>query len=151
LAQPLSAYVVDTSVVVNWYVETGEPDVAQALRLLEHFGSGLCVLRAPDLLLFELANALVASHRLRMPAVLQALSHLRELNIELHSFRWSTLVRAVEIASASGTTIYDSYFLALALETNSTLITADQAFLRKTQPYARIVPLRRLGLSGRIS
>lgn len=143
-----ATYVVDTSVVVKWYVEKEESGVGQAIQLLEQFAGGLCMLRAPHLLLFELANALVASHRLRVPAVLEALTHLRGLNIDLHSFSWSTLARAVDIASASGTTIYDSYFLALALETNSTLVTADETFLRKTQSYPSVVSLRRLPLSG---
>jgi predicted nucleic acid-binding protein len=146
LPLPALAFVVDSSVVVKWYVEKEESDIAQAFRLLEHFGQGLCILRAPQLLPFEVANALVTSQRLPASSVHEALNHLRELSIELQPLSWATFTEAVEIAATCGTTIYDSYFLALALETGNPLVTADEVFLRKTRRYPGILPLRQLDL-----
>lgn len=137
-------YVVDSSVALKWFSYRDEPDLRQARNLREAYIDGRCILRAPDLLLLELANALKAGLRLRASEVLQVLVDFRGLAIRLEAFRWSTLAKAVEIASASDATVYDSYFLALALESNSVLVTADEAFLRKTRRYPSIISLRRL-------
>jgi predicted nucleic acid-binding protein len=136
----------DTSVALKWYVEKAEADVAKAIQLLEAFGRGLCSLTVPQLLLWEIANALAIGHRLKVARVSEALAHLRSLDLDLRSLQWSTLESAVEIASASESTVYDAYFLALALESNSLLVTADEKFLRKTHRYRGIVSLNQLEL-----
>lgn len=141
----LPSYVVDTSVAVKWYVERDEANVKEALRLLDSFRNRRCVLRAPELLLFEVANAL-ASSRIEPSVLLEALDHLRALEIELEGVRWQTLTKAVEIALACDATVYDSYFLALALETDSVLVTADRAFLRRARSYSEITSLESLRL-----
>ncbi len=141
-----ATYIVDTSIVVKWYVEREEQDLRQALDLLEIFGQGRCSLGAPELLVFELANALSSRRELKPPEVLEALNHLRGLGLRLEALRWETFMKAVEIASARDTTVYDAYFLAIALESSSTLVTADQAFLRKVRGYPGVVSLQQLRL-----
>jgi predicted nucleic acid-binding protein len=137
---------VDTSVAVKWYVERGESDAKQARRIRELFQEGQCILQAPQLLLFEIANALLLSRRLKATAVLEALNHVRELDIDLQPFSWATLAKAVEIASSCGVTVYDSYFLALASESDGILVTADEVFLRRTRSYRNVVSLAALRL-----
>ncbi len=143
-------YVVDASVALKWYVQRGEADVKKAFQLLESYGRGQCVLRAPDLLLWEVANALAIGHRLKPQEVAEALVHLRGLDLDLNAVQWSTLQNAVEIASASEATIYDAYYLALALECGGVLVTADEKFLRKARRYPGIVSLARLHLPNSI-
>jgi len=140
------AYVVDTSVVVKWYANEGGADQAAADQLLDALGQGGCILRAPEILLFELANALMLSHRFPSAKVVGSINHFQELKIELNLLSWSTLAKAVELASNCGATIYDCYFLALALESDSVLITADEVFLRKTRHWPKIIALRSLQL-----
>jgi len=55
--------ILDTSVVLKWFLEKDEADVAQARQLRQAHLSGRCLLRAPDLLLIEIANALTVGHR----------------------------------------------------------------------------------------
>lgn len=141
-----ASYVVDTSVAVKWYVERDEADTAKALRLLAVHSRGQCTLRAPQFLLFEVANALLKGHQLGASVVLEALNQLWNLEMELDALRRPTLAKAVEIAARCEATIYDSYFLALALETRSVLVTADEAFLRKARHYPSVVSLRQLRL-----
>ena len=143
------AYVLDTSVAVKWFADEGGPEQAKAVQLFEAFEQGQCKLRAPQLLFFEIANALIYSYKLSSSTVVDSLDSLQRLNIEMELLNWSTLAKAVEIASACQATIYDSYFLALALETDSVLITADEAFLRKTRHFAKILSLRLLQLPER--
>jgi len=146
LARLPAAYVVDTSVAIKWYIEKEEADVAKAHDLLDCFGRGECVIRAPQLLLFEMANALTAAHKLNVAAVMVALAHLKELNLDVRPLEWVTFSKAVEIAAACDATIYDSYFLALAAETGSILVTADEAFLKKARRYPAILHVRQLRL-----
>ena len=106
------AYVLDTSVAVKWFADEGGPEQAKAVQLFEAFEQGQCKLRAPQLLFFEIANALIYSYKLSSSTVVDSLDSLQRLNIEVEWLNWSTLTKAVEIASACKATIYDSYFLA---------------------------------------
>lgn len=140
------AFVVDTSVAVKWVLERDEAFQVQALRLLEAYLKGRCVLRAPELLVFEVANALRLGRKKEPSVVLEALEYLRELGLHLEPLRWTTLSKTVEIASSCEATVYDSYFLAMALESDSILVTADELFLRKARRYPGIVSLSTLSL-----
>ncbi|PYV10671.1 MAG: hypothetical protein DMG23_06890 [Acidobacteria bacterium] len=139
-------YVVDTSVAVKWYVEREEENVRHAQQLLENWGYGRCTLSAPELLIFELANALSCRRGVKLAQVLESLNHLRSLGLHLEALRWDTLAKALEIASSCGAAVYDSYFLAMALESNGILVTADQVFLRKVRRYPSVVSLSQLRL-----
>ena len=104
------------------------------------------MLRAPELLLLEVANALTLGRRLKPAEVSEALTHLRGLDLDLRSVQWSTLRSAVEIATAADATVYDAYYLALALESGSVLVTADEKFLRNARRYPSIVSLAQFQL-----
>ena len=139
-------FVLDSSVAVKWYVEKDEPDVAKALRLIEVHIDGGCRLKAPSFLLLEVLNALTMGRKLPAALALEALEHLKGLSLDLEDLRWPPLASAIEVASACGTTLYDSYFLALALESGSVLVTADEVFLRRARRYPNLVSLRQLRL-----
>jgi predicted nucleic acid-binding protein len=64
----------------------------------------------------------------------------------LNAVQWSTLQNAVEIASAFDATVYDAYYLALALESGGVLVTSDEKFLGKARRYPGIVSLAQLQL-----
>jgi predicted nucleic acid-binding protein len=49
-------YVIDTSVVVKWFVKEKDSDVA--LEILEHYRSGNFTIIVPDLLIYEFTNVL---------------------------------------------------------------------------------------------
>jgi predicted nucleic acid-binding protein len=145
----LPAYVLDTSVAVKWFANEGGADQAKADLLLDTVGKGQCILRAPEFLLFELANALMLSHKFPSARVINSIVFLQKLKIEVEPLNPATLIRAVEIASSCNATIYDSYFLALALESGSLLVTADEVFLRKVRRLPNTVSLRLLQLTER--
>ena len=145
----LPAYVLDTSVAVKWFADEGGTEQAKAIQLFEAFERGHCKLGAPQLLFFELANALMYSYKLSSSRIVDSLNFLQKLKIEVPPSNSATLANAVEIASTCRATIYDSYFLALALETDSVLVTADEVFLRKARHLPKIISLRLLELTGR--
>lgn len=143
------SYVLDTSVAVKWFANEGGAEQSKADQLLDSLGQGECIVKAPELLLFEVASALMLSHKFPSARVADSLAFLDRLKIDVKMLNWPTLVKAVEIASVCNATIYDSYFLALALETDSVLITADEVFLRKARQLPNIVSLRLLKINER--
>ncbi len=68
------------------------------------------------------------------------------MNLTLEPLRWSTLEKAVDLAISLNTAIYDSYFLACAIESGSLLVTADDRFVRRVGRHPNLVPLRQLVL-----
>jgi predicted nucleic acid-binding protein len=108
--------------------------------------SDRCVLLAPELLLLELANALKAARRFTVSDVLQAVDHLLRLELHLKPFRQGTLAKAVEISADYNVSVYDSYFLATAVEFATVFVTADEVFLSRVGAHPNITSLRRLRL-----
>jgi predicted nucleic acid-binding protein len=141
-------FVLDTSVALKWFVEADEKYVSVARELRDAFCEGRCVLSAPNLLLIELANALTAGHRARAEKVNEAIGTVQKLAIQFVELEVGTLARAVELAASYAVTVYDTYFWALAMDSGSTLVTADERFLRKVGPHPDIVSLRHLRIPG---
>jgi len=138
--------ILDTSVVLKWFREKGAADVAEARKLREAFLSRRCALGAPDFLLIEVANALTAGHRASPKQVSEAIATVLEIGLHLFELQFPALEKAVELASAYGVAVYDSYFLAVAIESGGLLVTADEAFLRKVKAHVNITSLREFRL-----
>ena len=140
--------ILDTSVVLKWFLEKDEPDVARARKLREAFLSRRCTLGAPDLLLVEVANALTAGHRSSPEEVSEAIETILKIGLHLFELQFPTLVKAIGLASTHRVTVYDSCFLAVAIASDGLLVTADEAFLRKVGAHVNITSLRNLRLPG---
>jgi predicted nucleic acid-binding protein len=120
--------VVDTSVIVKWFVaEAGHED---AVRLLQGGESRLC----PDIALVETANALRRKLRLNEVSDGQMRDAIRRLPVYLKNVVPSVglLENACELAAKLDHSVYDCMFLALARqEGGAVLVTADGVFLKK--------------------
>jgi len=142
------AYVIDTSVVLKWFVERGEADVTEARALREAFVQRRCQLSAPNFLFVELANALAVGQRQRPAEVRAALALMKSIDLTVTPVGWESLNRAVELAMAKRIAVYDCCFLTSAVELGCLLVTADQVFLRRLGPHPNVVALRELRLAG---
>jgi predicted nucleic acid-binding protein len=147
-ASPL--LILDTSVVLKWFREKGEADVAEARKLREAFLRRRCALGAPDLLLMEVANALTAGHRASPTEVSETIKTILEIGLQLFELQFASLEKAIELASTYRVAVYDSYFLAVAIESGGLLVTADEAFLRKIKSHVSITSLRDLRLPDQL-
>lgn len=118
----MSLYVIDSSVVIKWFVP--ESDTAISLRLQ----SGHPPLHAPDFLDVELAA--IAWKKVRRDGMARAeadfiVTKLPFLPIQRHSS--VPLVRdAFDLADRSNRTVYDCLYVALAVQRDGVMVTADE-------------------------
>jgi len=120
--------VIDTSVVVKWFVEE---DGFEAARSLIRSSQKRI---APEFVVAEMANVLQRKVRIGELGDLQAVTALRGV-----SYFFERLIPSTELIEPSFTlsrvldhSVYDCMFLALALdERGARLVTGDAKFLRK--------------------
>jgi len=140
----MNAYVIDTSVAVKWFCL--EDDTASALDLRERLYRQECRILAPDLLLYELANALRFNPRLTADDVKAAVGSVVDLGLELISADAEMLGKAVDLALRFDTTVYDACFLALADLRDLPLISADVKLIAQAKGFAGLVRLGSVSL-----
>lgn len=88
--------VIDASVVLKWFLQ--EPDAEHAMQLREQHLTGGVLLVAPDLLLYEVGNALRFKHDFTPSDIQAALSELLHIELELLSPTERLLHHAVDLA-----------------------------------------------------
>lgn len=133
----MTVLVVDASVAAKWFLP--EPDAPAALRLMD----GRRRLVAPDLIRAEVGNILWKLHARRLLSADEAseiIGHFLSVPLEIYDST-SLLANALEIAMATGRTVYDSLYLALAVALDAKVITADQRWVDalKAGPFAAFV------------
>jgi len=117
----MSEIVVDTSVVVKWYVPEQHHEHARALR--DEYLDGNFELVAPALMPFEAVNALKYSGHYDGKGLEEASTSLPEYGIDLFALHETGPV--VEIATDLDITIYDAAYIALARTLDTKAYTAD--------------------------
>ncbi len=141
---PPSAYVVDASVAVKWYLP--EEGQAQARALAVEAQEGRVQLVAPELLATEVANAapkrqqrgeLLPEEACRIAAVVQE-APLTFVDVP------PLLIQATSIATRFDCTVYDSLYLALAEAYDAVLITAGSRMCEKVPEGVREKRIRLL-------
>lgn len=135
----MKKYVIDTSVAVKWFsLEEGTP---AALELRERLYRRECRILAPDLLLYELANALRFNPRLTADEVKAAVGSVIDLGLEFISADSELLRQAVDFAFRFNATVYDACFLALSDLRGLPLISADAKLIAQAKGFSRLVRL----------
>jgi len=120
LKKPL---IVDASVVLKWFIpEEGTED---ALKLRDRHLRGHCVLAAPELLSYEVANVLRYHPDISDDMVREDIEALFDIGLVLVPTSVSLLDTAVRIARRFNISVYDASYLALGMEVNAPVITAD--------------------------
>lgn len=133
----MSRFVVDASVLAKLFFPEDHSEKTE--RLLKNATE----LSAPDLLWAEVAS--IAWKRVGRGAMdaTEAATVLEEmLRFPVHTVPCGTLsTKALSLAITTGRTVYDCLYLALAVENQCTLITADEKFVNSLRgtPFARIV------------
>jgi predicted nucleic acid-binding protein len=131
--------VVDASVAAKWFLP--EPDAPAALRLL----NGRHRLAAPDLIRSEMGNIVWKFHTRGVLDTKEAsdmIEHFLSMPLEIHESTY-LLAPALQIAIATKRTVYDSLYLALAIELGGTVVTADERWVNAMEngPFTRFIRL----------
>lgn len=120
---------VDTSVVLKWFHEEGESEVAEARTLLQAHRQGHEHLLVLDLAAYELGNVLLRPLGLPALVVAQQLRLLLTLCGPLVHPRPSWLDAAADLGFRHGLTFYDSSWAAAAQALGCPLVSADRRLL----------------------
>jgi predicted nucleic acid-binding protein len=142
----LTGYVLDTSVVIKWFSSHGEADLENPIRLRNAIIAGECLVTVPDLLFYELANALRHNPHFGSDDVKDAVLAINDMGFAVRAVDSELLARSLEIAIEYNTTVYDSYFMALAESVGSYFITADYQFHERVKKAENVVRLDMLNL-----
>ena len=126
----MTDYIVDSNIVAKWLLPEPQSDRARALMAPSY------KLRAPDLLLPELASALwKRASRGELTTdesdelLRTFLEHHIDVTVRLLPSRL-VIKQALRIAVAERRSIYDSIYVALAVQAQCVLITADDRLVR---------------------
>ena len=125
----LEIYVLDASVFVKWFVDEKYSNIANQVR--DDFLEGKFELIAPEFFPFEVLNALIYSKLFNNEELYDVNEALSDYEISFFTWTKSIADFAVDIATQYKVTIYDSYYLALAIHSNCIFITADLKFYKK--------------------
>ena len=141
----MSRIVLDASVAVKWFLpEKVETMATEALALLDRSGRNEIQIIVPDLFWVEFASVLwKAIRRGNFPkdSADAALASLKRFDFPTIS-SLNLLDDAFQIATDYGRTVYDCLYVALAVQSNSQLITADE---RLANSLAGRFPVKWLG------
>ena len=136
----MSIFVVDASVVVKWFVPEIHSDAARRLLVMPH------EYVAPDLLCGETVNTIWKKIRRKELAVEEGQRLVADMGrIAVETVSCHALAEdAHALANATGRTVYDSMYVALAVRLNTRSITADdrlEAALRSFPAVANHIQL----------
>ncbi len=122
-------FVLDASVVIKWFSEEEYTDVA--LKLRDDFSKGNIELVVPDLIIYEVSNALRYNPAFDETDVADAVGTLFDIGISIIVPNREVINSALNLAYEHKITVYDAYYVALAKEINFNLITADRKLYLK--------------------
>ncbi len=128
----MTGYVVDASIVVKWLVAEQWSD--ESSRLLE---AGVTLI-APELLFAEAANALWALHRrgdFTREDLAEATDVLKSAPVGVPVSMRRLAAAAMRLAIDLGHPAYDCFYLALAIQEQYPVITADVRFHDKVRQH----------------
>jgi predicted nucleic acid-binding protein len=141
----VTAFVVDASVAAKWYLpEKDETLVKPARQLLGNYLRNEVEFMVPEIFWAECGNIMWKAARLQRITTdgsVSGLALLKDLSIPTYPSS-DFLPEALQIALVHGRTFYDSLYVALAVRTNTDLITADE---RLANALAAHLPVKWLG------
>jgi len=124
-------FVLDSSIIVKWFCD--EEDTDLALKFREDYAKGEVNIACPDLVLYEIANALRYNKKLTEDDVKNSVYSIIDIGIDVIVPTKTVLESAISLAFKYDTTLYDGYFIALAKELGYIFITSDDNLFKKVK------------------
>ena len=120
---PWDRLVLDASIVIKWFY--GEADSAEALEILEYMHKGKIHCLAPDLIIYEVANALWKGKKAPRARIFEALDDLHASSLKIVRLSDGIIKSAVEIMTRYDLSFYDSVYAGMAAVLDLPLLTAN--------------------------
>jgi predicted nucleic acid-binding protein len=125
----VSSFILDASVAAKWFLPESQEEFADRARIiLDRFSSRECQLAVPDVFWAEMGNLLaraVRFQRITADRGKEALAKLIATDITTVPSR-PLLAHAMSIALNFQRPFYDCEYVALAIESGTPLLTADE-------------------------
>lgn len=138
------SFTVDASVSARWLIP-GEEYETQAVKLRDDYAEGRIELYTPSLLIFEVLNALwktVERGMMKAEDAVVMCEAFVKVTPKLVSLDFEDLKNALEAAMMKHISFYDASYIATALKTKSTLITADKSLFEVARGYLKTIHLK---------
>jgi predicted nucleic acid-binding protein len=139
---PPAEVVIDASCAIKWFTEEADTDLS--LRLRDAYYQSKVELYAPDLMAYEVANALRFKPRTPPKLLEEWIVDLFRMQIVLLPPTEDLLRQAAALSQKWETSVYDAVYLALAESLGLQLVTADARFFDKVQHSGRVLLLSTL-------
>ncbi len=132
--------ILDTSVVLKWFVDEEGSDVAR--RYLQDFIEGKCQILFPTLIFYELGNACL-NKSIPIDGVGKIMELLHKFAFEIEDIGFTAFRKIYQNASEYKITFYDAFYVTLMQKYDSELVTADQKLFNKLKKiFSRIILLQ---------
>lgn len=132
-------YLVDTSVVVRWFLE--QDGYHDALAVRAAFAAGTIELETVDFVRFELGHVLrtkgVLAGRFDRDDYIAATRSLDDIGLRVHVTDADMLERAAEVAVGRNLRYFDALLVAWAIELGITVLTHDKGICNAVAGIAR--------------
>jgi predicted nucleic acid-binding protein len=123
--------VLDASVIVKWY--NNEDDTDKALAIRDLYRKHLINIVEPQLLLYEVANAIRFNKTLALPEKTEIIENLFHVDFTTVPPSPSLMTEACNLAHKLNVTVYDTTYIALAREINALYVSADEELIGKAK------------------
>ena len=140
--------VIDASTVAKWFLQ--EEDSDKALRLRDAHIEGMVELTAPDLIVYEVANALNYNPRVSNEQLTGRIQDLFDYDLDIVPPSPEYSARTVRTARELSVSVYDASYVALSDILATNLVTADRKLHDKISKKRQSYLLREIGRTWNI-
>ncbi|PIS28635.1 hypothetical protein COT42_07425 [Candidatus Saganbacteria bacterium CG08_land_8_20_14_0_20_45_16] len=131
--------ILDASVILRWFIEEEQSDKARKIQ--DDYLVDKLDIAVPDLLLYEVANALRFNKSFEVDEIDQVLTSLSDLGIKVLPINYALVGEAARLAYNYELTVYDAIYVELSLKLGAEFVTADQKLFEKVKDLPRITLL----------
>lgn len=135
-------YIIDASVCIKWFSSRDEGDVIIASSLRTQHMNRNIFLAAPDIIVYEVVNALAYNPLFDTEKLNMAVKSLYAMGIRFIPPYAEVLVESSKLHFSKKITIYDSIYIALAKHINTQCITADEKLFEKVRGIGNVILLK---------
>ena len=139
IRETTKTYVLDASVCIKWFSSEDEEHVEKASAIRVQHRDNKISLVAPDILVYEIANALSYNPLFDSEKVNEAIQSLYQMDIKFVKPSLTLIKEAINLRFLKEITIYDAVYIALARYINVQCITADRKLFNSISGLSSVI------------